>query len=639
MFKGEKGARSVIRKIILLWMAGMVLTTSGCAQSKGTGITSDADNGNTAAVSNNQDGTKDSDSQGSNADATESKNGDDGSPDVNGNVENGGGAEDGDKNSENDNQNETQVALSEEELTAPIEYSFQKHPCSLIDGETELAISNYTTIELDKSDREKFGKLKDILDDFGKNGEKEVDTFFESSADEIREMFNNGIGIGYEADKFFAPVRADGRVFSFVITNYTFLAGAHGFTDYSNYNYDPVTGEEIKFTDVVKDTDKLPDIIVDELEKQNEDLVEYFENGPEDKENLRAGIPDRLSNNAAALSWVLDYDGVWFYFEDYAMGTYVAGSRNVKVRFADYPDLFTDTYNNYTDGKLPQIKAVAKELKDAENRITDASSIGSVKLNAGTGNGESDYGYDSVNPETGNPWWEDAIVKNPGWSAWVKDGIDTDPGTPSFELLSVTEKTSDWLDEDKWSAENGIPLPERFPYSDGTYSYDVNDGTEAGTLVLTVTNDVNDSLQGNYNFDEFLDPPDKGEDLFADFAQPEIRYALLKDDILYVAIGHRTYASSSPHTSYLVAYDTLSGETLWKSEDQVCGSNNFIIEGDSIICGYGFTAEPDYIYIINRTNGKTQKQIKVKSAPYYFIPQDNYLYVLTYNTEYQYVFK
>ncbi len=639
MFKGEKGARSVIRKIILLWMAGMVLTTSGCAQSKGTGITLDADNGNTAAVSNDQDGTKDSDSQGSNADATESKNGDDGSPDVNGNVENGGGAEDGDKNSENDNQNETQVALSEEELTAPIEYSFQKHPCSLIDGETELAISNYTTIELDKSDREKFGKLKDILDDFGKNGEKEVDTFFESSADEIREMFNNGIGIGYEADKFFAPVRADGRVFSFIITNYTFLAGAHGFTDYSNYNYNPVTGEEIKFTDVVKDTDKLPDIIVDELEKQNEDLVEYFENGPEDKENLRAGIPDRLSNNAAALSWVLDYDGVWFYFEDYAMGTYVAGSRNVKVRFADYPDLFTDTYNNYTDGKLPQIKAVAKELKDAENRITDASSIGSVKLNAGTGNGESDYGYDSVNPETGNPWWEDAIVKNPGWSAWVKDGIDTDPGTPSFELSSVTEKTSDWLDEDKWSAENGIPLPERFPYSDGTYGYDVNDGTEVGTLVLTVTNDVNDSLQGNYNFDEFLDPPDKGEDLFADFAQPEIRYALLKDDILYVAIGHRTYASSSPHTSYLVAYDTLSGETLWKSEDQVCGSNNFIIEGDSIICGYGFTAEPDYIYIINRTNGKTQKQIKVKSAPYYFIPQDNYLYVLTYNTEYQYVFK
>lgn len=101
-------------------------------------------------------------------------------------------------------------------------------------------------------------------------------------------------------------------MFSFVITNYTYLAGAHGYTDYSNYNFDPVTGEEIQFTDVVKDTDKLPDIIVDEFEKQNEDLEEYFENGPEDKENLRSGIPDRLSNNAAALSWVLDYDGVWF---------------------------------------------------------------------------------------------------------------------------------------------------------------------------------------------------------------------------------------------------------------------------------------------------------------------------------------
>lgn len=224
----------------------------------------------------------------------------------------------------------------------------------------------------------------------------------------------------------------------------------------------------------------------------------------------------------------------------------------------------------------------------------------------------------------------------PGWSAWTKDGLDTDPGVPSFELSPVTEHTSDWLDEDAWSAENGIPLPERFPYSDGTYRYDANNNSDAGILSLTVTNEVNDSLQGNYYFDEFIEPPNRGDDFFAGFTQPDIKYALIKDDILYVSIGHRTYASANPYTSYLVAIDTLSGETLWRSEDQVCGSNNFIIEGDSIICGYGFTSEPDYIYIINRNNGKNQKQIKVKSAPYYFIPHDGYLFVLTYNTEYQY---
>ena len=612
MHKGKESKKIVIRMILLTGMAGAVLISSSCANTKGT----DTDKVNYKAV-DNEDSAKDDVAQTENSDEAEPKDSDDSS-------------------SENEKQSERQVALSEEELNSPIEYTYQNHPKSLMDGETELAISNYLTVELDKSDREKFGKLKEVLDEYGQNGEKEVDDFFETSVDEIRENFNNGIGIGYEVDRYFNPIRADGRVFSFVITNYTYLAGAHGYTDYSNYNFDPVTGEEIQFTDVVKDTDKLPDIIVNELEKQNEDLEEYFENGPEDKENLRSGIPDRLSNNAAALSWVLDYDGVWFNFEDYAMGTYVAGSRSAKVRFDDYPELFTDNYNNYKDSELPKIEEAAKELKEADNVIVDASKMGSVSLNAGSTDTESDYGYDSVNSETGEPWWEHAVVTNPGWSAWTKDGLDTDPGVPSFELSPVTEHTSDWLDEDAWSAENGIPLPERFPYSDGTYRYDANNNSDAGILSLTVTNEVNDSLQGNYYFDEFIDPPYMGDDFFAGFTQPDIRYALIKDDILYVSIGHRTYASANPYTSYIVAIDTVSGETLWRSDDQVCGSNNFIIEGDSIICGYGFTSEPDYIYIINRNNGKTQKQIKVKSAPYYFIPHDGYLFVLTYNTEYQY---
>ena len=111
---------------------------------------------------------------------------------------------------------------------------------------------------------------------------------------------------------------------------------------------------------------------------------------------------------------------------------------------------------------------------------------------------------------------------------------------------------------------------------------------------------------------------------------------MMDGDTLYVSLGHRTYAASCPHKSYIVAIDTVSGNTLWKSEDQVCGSNNFLVIGDSILCGYGFTDEPDYIYILNKTNGAIQKKIPVASSPYYFIPLDDLMYVLTYNTEYIY---
>ena len=185
----------------------------------------------------------------------------------------------------------------------------------------------------------------------------------------------------------------------------------------------------------------------------------------------------------------------------------------------------------------------------------------------------------------------------------------------------------------------GIPLPEQLPYNDGTYSFTAVNEADEGKLSLTVMDEANQTLNGNYFFDEFIDAPDQGQGMFADFTEPYILYAALDNGILYVSIGHFTYAAANPHKAYIVAIDTISGETVWKSDDLVCGSTNLLIEGDSIICGYGFTDEPDYIYIINRINGKTQKQIKVASAPSYFIKQGDQLYVLTYNTEYLYQIK
>ncbi|MBR1692490.1 MAG: hypothetical protein IJ711_06910 [Lachnospiraceae bacterium] len=147
--------------------------------------------------------------------------------------------------------------------------------------------------------------------------------------------------------------------------------------------------------------------------------------------------------------------------------------------------------------------------------------------------------------------------------------------------------------------------------------------------------DSNFSTVGGYNFSQFAEPPGADGD-FAAYAEQGVRYAAIADGVLYVSIGHRTYASASPHTAYILAIDLDTNEVLWKSGDQVCNSNHFLIMKDSILCGYGFSAEPDYIYILNRRNGKTQEKIKVASAPYYFIPDEEELYVLTYNTAYRY---
>ena len=265
-------------------------------------------------------------------------------------------------------------AGEEADLDAPIYYNYQNNPYSFVADDKELAIGNYYTIELEESDKENFPELQNRLDELNDEAKEEIVTFFTDSEDEIQEMIKSGWFLAYELDHNYTPARADGRVFSYCLLQYLYLAGAHGVTSYKTYNIDPVTGKDISFSSVVENTKDLPDIIADELQKQNKDLKGYFESCPSDLQNLKDGIPGRLSNDAENLAWTLDYDGITIYFEDYAMGSYAAGSQSVKISFADYPDVFTDTYINYSDKDIPDIQTYAKELKEAESTEVAASS-------------------------------------------------------------------------------------------------------------------------------------------------------------------------------------------------------------------------------------------------------------------------
>ncbi|MFR6332239.1 MAG: hypothetical protein ACLUOI_27890 [Eisenbergiella sp.] len=77
-----------------------------------------------------------------------------------------------------------------------------------------------------------------------------------------------------------------------------------------------------------------------------------------------------------------------------------------------------------------------------------------------------------------------------------------------------------------------------------------------------------------------------------EFVRQQIRYAQIKDHILYLSIGHLTYAESSPHNAYVAAVDLAEKKLLWKSQPLVSNAANFVIKGDVLLCGYGFTAEP-----------------------------------------------
>lgn len=108
--------------------------------------------------------------------------------------------------------------------------------------------------------------------------------------------------------------------------------------------------------------------------------------------------------------------------------------------------------------------------------------------------------------------------------------------------------------------------------------------------------------------------------------------ACLLDDIFYGISVTNGYAQ--PDSCFMFAYDLENEKLLWRSADQSYNSMNFVVEGDVLICGYGFTAEPDYLYQINRNTGEIIDRLLLKKMPDLIVEQDGKLYVHTYSYNY-----
>jgi outer membrane protein assembly factor BamB len=85
---------------------------------------------------------------------------------------------------------------------------------------------------------------------------------------------------------------------------------------------------------------------------------------------------------------------------------------------------------------------------------------------------------------------------------------------------------------------------------------------------------------------------------------------------LYVETAHQTYAKSSYGLNgYLNAIDPRRRKLLWRSPAQVANAANFVLLNDTVVTGYGYTAEPDYLYALDRATGKVEGRVLLPSAP------------------------
>lgn len=108
----------------------------------------------------------------------------------------------------------------------------------------------------------------------------------------------------------------------------------------------------------------------------------------------------------------------------------------------------------------------------------------------------------------------------------------------------------------------------------------------------------------------------------------DIRY---DQGLLYLNEACQSYARGARgKCSALLAYDPAAGELRWRTRPLV-SNGEFLVHGDHIITGYGFTNERDFIFVIRRRDGKIVQKISVPKSPQTFtLSDDGLLEVIIY---------
>jgi hypothetical protein len=101
-----------------------------------------------------------------------------------------------------------------------------------------------------------------------------------------------------------------------------------------------------------------------------------------------------------------------------------------------------------------------------------------------------------------------------------------------------------------------------------------------------------------------------------EFVYEELMWAREAGGVLYVQNGHLTYARSSyGQNAYVTAIDPSTGRRLWRSKALVGNAGTFSVTPRYLVTGYGFTAEDDWLYLLNRKTGRVVERLKLPSGP------------------------
>jgi hypothetical protein len=116
------------------------------------------------------------------------------------------------------------------------------------------------------------------------------------------------------------------------------------------------------------------------------------------------------------------------------------------------------------------------------------------------------------------------------------------------------------------------------------------------------------------DLEAFRHPP-KATPRWQQFAHQDVTFAQERDGVLYVCNGGGSYAREVyGKKGFLSAIDSATGKLLWRSAPLTCNAT-FAMLPEYLITGYGFTAEPDYVFLVRRSDGAIVQRLRLPTGP------------------------
>ena len=229
---------------------------------------------------------------------------------------------------------------------------------------------------LDERTEERYPELGRAFRELNEKKRKEFGEKYQEILEDAKERYQENpeyTGTFSDAESWYVQ-RADGHIVSLLGVHSGYIGGVHGYEGFSGMSYDPVSGKELKLSELVTDAGAFQEIVREGIYSSysdvEEDLVErYFANTAMDE-----------------MTWTAGYEGITCYFDAYTLGPYASGYQTFLVPYEGNETLFAqaaaDAAQDYGT-EFPSdhsMKIGGRKICVWENRDYQTDSINGVTI-------------------------------------------------------------------------------------------------------------------------------------------------------------------------------------------------------------------------------------------------------------------